>query len=273
VQVLHRAERANAARVACVTGAAGNIGRAIGRRLAADGFHVVATVYGGPGADRPAGHPLYTGKPSGEALGVEEGWDVVTADLADASHCRKLLAWVEEHHGRLDCLVNNAATWNFGSLAETTDADWRDVLEVNVVAIARLVREGRRLLRESNAARVVNVGSTAGFVPEAGIGPYSVSKAAVHALTAWMAVELADDGVLVNAVAPGFIDTSSNAQYLTDERLPARLARIPAGRPGTTEEVAGAVSFLASPGLGFVTGTVLRCDGGQLAGSNFLPNG
>jgi NAD(P)-dependent dehydrogenase (short-subunit alcohol dehydrogenase family) len=230
-------------------------------------------VYGGPGADRPAGHPLYTGKPSGEALGVEEGWDVVTADLADASHCRKLLAWVEEHHGRLDCLVNNAATWSFGSLAETTDADWRDVLEVNVVAIARLVREGRRLLRESNAARVVNVGSTAGFVPEVGIGPYSVSKAAVHALTAWMAVELADDGVLVNAVAPGFIDTSSNAQYLTGERLPARLARIPVGRPGTTEEVAGAVSFLASPGLGFVTGTVLRCDGGQLAGSSSLPNG
>jgi 3-oxoacyl-[acyl-carrier protein] reductase len=273
VEVLHAADRAShSAPVGCVTGAAGNIGRAIGARLAADGFHVVATVYGGPGPDRPPGHPLYTGSVSGRSLGAEQGWDVVACDLADAHDCRALLAWIRDRHGRLDCLVNNAATWSFGSLAETTDADWRDAFEVNVVAAARLVREARRLLRDSEAPRVVNIGSTCGVLPEAGIGPYCVSKAAVHALTGWMAIELAGDGVLVNAVAPGFIDTTSNAQYMTEERLPARVARIPAGRLGTTDEVAAAVSFLASPALGFVTGTVLRCDGGQLAGSNALPN-
>jgi NAD(P)-dependent dehydrogenase (short-subunit alcohol dehydrogenase family) len=274
VQELHVAERREGAeRVACITGAAGNIGRAIGRRLAADGFHVVATVYGGPGPIRPPGHPLYAGRASGEALGGEEGWDVLSCDLADGADCRRLVAWIGERHGRLDCLVNNAATWGFGSLSETTDADWREVFEVNVFAAARLVREGRRLLRDSEAARVVNIGSSAGFLPEAGVGPYCVSKAAVHALTAWMALELAGDEILVNAVAPGFIDTTSNAQYMSAERLPARLARIPAGRPGTTAEVAGAVSYLASPALGFVTGVVLRCDGGQVAGSHTLPNG
>jgi 3-oxoacyl-[acyl-carrier protein] reductase len=273
VEVLHQADRSSdSAPVGCVTGAAGNIGRAIGARLAADGFHVVATVYGGPGPERPLGHPVYTGSVGGRSLGVEEGWDVVSCDLADPNDCRRLMAWIRDRHGRLDCLVNNAATWSFGSLAEMTDADWRDAFEVNVVAVARLVREARRLLRGAEAARVVNIGSTCGFHPEAGIGPYCVSKAAVHSLTAWMAVELAGDGVLVNAVAPGFIDTTSNAQYMTEERLPARLERIPAGRPGTTAEVAAAVSFLASPALGFVTGTVLPCDGGQLAGSNELPN-
>jgi NAD(P)-dependent dehydrogenase (short-subunit alcohol dehydrogenase family) len=270
---LHVVERrAEAGPVACVSGAAGNIGRAIGRRLAEDGFHVVATVFDGTGADRRAGHPLYSDRETGEALGAEEGWDVLACDLAEEADCRELVSWIGQRRGQLDCLVNNAATWSFGSLAETTDADWSAVFEVNVFAVARMVREAQALMRESDAPRVVNVGSTCGFLPEAGIGPYCVSKAAVHALTAWMAIELASDSILVNAVAPGFIDTSSNAQYMSAERLPGRLARIPVGRPGTAAEVAGTVSFLASPTLGFVTGVVLRCDGGQVAGSHTLPN-
>ncbi len=270
---LHVAERrTEPARVAVVSGAAGNIGRAIARRLADDGFHVVATVYDGSAGDQRPGHPLYSDDASGEALGADEGWDVLSCDLADDADCRELISWVGERHGRLDCLVNNAAAWSFGSLVETSDADWRNTFEVNVFAVARLVREAHPLLRDSDAPRVVNIGSSCGFQPEVGIGPYCVSKAAVHALTAWMAVELGGDEILVNAVAPGFIDTSSNAQYMSAERLPGRLARIPVGRPGTTDEVAGAVSFLASPSLGFVTGVVLRCDGGQVAGPPNLTN-
>ncbi len=270
---LHVTGRDRAGPVACVSGASGNIGRAIGRRLAEDGFHVVATVFDGPASGAQPGDPLYSDAASGHALGTDEGWDVVTCDLGDSEQCRQLIAWVGERHGRLDCLVNNAATWSFGSISETSDADWSRVFDVNVFALVRLVREGRQLLRDAPAPRVVNIGSTAGVVPEAGIGPYSVSKAAVHSLTAWMAIELADDGILVNAVAPGFIDTSSNAQYMSAERLPGRLERIPTGRAGTTAEVANVVSFLASPTLGFVTGVVVRCDGGQVAGSHTLPNG
>ena len=270
VRDLHRPEAIDRGqRVACVTGGAGNIGRAVATRLALDGYAIVTTVYPGGGRPEQPGDPVATSREAGRELGEAMDWTVVECDLADPADCSALVALIESGHGRLDCLVNNAATWTYARLSETTDEDWRGVFEVNVFALVRLARAARHLLGAAPAARIVNIGSSCGFLPEAGVGPYCVSKAAVHALTGWLAIELSEDGVAVNAVAPGYIDTTTNVTYHDAPRaLQRRLESIPAGRPGTVDEVAHVVSFLASEQLGFVTGTVVRCDGGFLSGAS-----
>ena len=267
---LHRPHSIDpATRLACVTGGAGNIGRAIASRLVRDGYQIITTVYSGDGRKNRPGDPVYASPQTGRELGEATGWCVVECDLAEPVDCHDLVALIEARYSRLDCLVNNAATWTYARLSETTDDDWRAAFEVNVFALTRLAREARQLLRSSPSARIVNVGSSCGFLPEVGVGPYCVSKAAVHALTGWLAVELADDGVLVNAVAPGYIDTTTNVTYHdAPHALQRRLEAIPAGRPGLVDEVAHVVSFLASEQLGFVTGTVVRCDGGFLSGAS-----
>jgi 3-oxoacyl-[acyl-carrier protein] reductase len=254
-------------RVALVTGAVRNIGRAISERLQEDGYQLVVTAYRDSSADR-RGAPATIENEEARALGEQHDWDVLFCDVADARSCRDLVDAVAGRYGRLDCLVNNAATWTYGPALEVTDDDWRRVLEVNIVAPMRLVREAHGLLRASPAARVVNVSSIGAEWSGNGVAPYNVSKAGISSLTRALAIELADDGIAVNAVAPGFIDTSSNAHELDDDRaLARRLALVPAGQPGRPEDVANLVSFLASPRLGFVTGSVVTIDGGQLAGA------
>lgn len=255
--------------VALITGGASNIGHAIATRLEDDGYHILTTTYPGHSTQPKSGDPVYVTIDEARELGARMQWDVVVCDLASGTDCSALIDLIQSRYGRLDCLVNNAATWTYGRIEEIGDDQWRHVLEVNVLAPVRLVREGRELLRASAAPRVVNIGSSAGFFPEAGVGPYCVSKAAVHALTQWLAIELARDSVLVNAVAPGFIETSTNSLCRDDDKVLAlRLKTIPLGRPGTVDAVAHVVSFLASPNLDFVTGEIFRCDGGFLAGAS-----
>ena len=254
--------------VAIVTGAARNIGLAIAKRLQEDGYQVVATVFSGTGATEFPGGPSLVDAAGAEALGRSIGSDVVSCDLVDPGACRDLIAFVGRRYHRLDCLVNNAATWTYGPALSISDDDWRYVLEVNVIAMVRLLREAWPLLRVSPAPRVVNMGSIAADWSGNGVAPYNVSKAAVSALTRSASIELAKDGILVNAIAPGFIETTSNRHELGDESVLARrLALIPTGAPGEPADVANLASFLASPRLKFTTGAVMRIDGGQLAGA------
>jgi 3-oxoacyl-[acyl-carrier protein] reductase len=254
--------------VALVTGGARNIGRAIAARLEADGYQMVVTTFERAGPDEEPGAPASVAATEASALGADRDWDVVACDLADDKACGELISFVERRYGRLDCLVNNAATWTYGPALAVSDDDWRYVLEINVIAIVRLIRRSHALLRASYAPRVVNVSSIGAEWSGNGVAPYNVSKAGVSSLTRALAIELAEDGILINAVAPGFIETSSNAHELDhSDVLQRRLALIPAGAPGSPEDVANLVSFLGSPRLGFITGTVVTIDGGQLAGA------
>ena len=262
-----RATRESGRPVALVTGAARNIGRAIAERLQRDGYQLVITTHETP-AHEVAGAPASTTREEAAELGARLDWDVLACDLAAPESAAALAAFIEERYGRLDCIVNNAATWTYGPALEISDREWREVLEVNVIALVRLLRVTIALLRAAPSPRVINMSSIGASWSGNGVGPYNVSKAGVSALTRTLAVELAEDGILVNAVAPGFIDTTSNAHELDDpDMLARRLAQVPAGRAGLPQEVADAVAYLASPSLGFVTGSVLTIDGGQLAGA------
>jgi 3-oxoacyl-[acyl-carrier protein] reductase len=242
-------------RIALVTGAAGGLGVAICRELGRRGCSIVAW-----GRNRQRLDSLRQ-----SLTGDVESVLTRSVDVADAGACEDGIEWLEREAGRLDILVNNAGAWFEESVAESTDEHWRHVLEVNVVAPVRLSRLALPLLRRAPHPRIVNIGSKNGFRGEPGLASYGVSKAAMNALTREVAAEFAQWGIIVNCLAPGVIDTESNAEILAGDAAAVYRGRIPLGRFGTSEEVAHAVGFLSSEGCTFATGSVFLMDGGQLA--------
>jgi len=166
--------------------------------------------------------------------------------------------------GRLDIVVNNAATSpHFGPLLSATESHWDKTFEVNVKGYSHLIRAALPRFRKAGGGKVVNIASVAARSPMAGLGVYSVTKAAVVMMTRVLAVELAGDNVQVNAVAPGMIKTRfSVAVWKNPELVDRLLPRIPGGRMGEPEDLAGAVLYLASPAADYTTGQVLEVDAG-----------
>jgi gluconate 5-dehydrogenase len=240
-----------------VTGAPGGIGSAICAALAARGYSIVACARS---EERLPALATAVESAGGECL-------TRAFDIADARACEDAIAWLEKTVGRLDVLVNNAATWFYEPFLRSTDEHWRRVLEVNVVAAARLARLAVPLLRHSAHPRIVNIGSKNGSLGEPQLSSYDVSKAALAALTRSLGSELAELGILVNCVAPGVIETESNGRLLQDpDASAAARDRIPLRRFGDAEEVAGVVAFFCGDDCSFATGSTLLLDGGQLAG-------
>jgi NAD(P)-dependent dehydrogenase (short-subunit alcohol dehydrogenase family) len=242
--------------VALVTGAGGGIGRALCAELGEE-YEIIAC-----DRSRQALSAL-----SSALIGRRLPHHVRPFDLCDPEECRAAINWVDDKVGRLDVLINNAGAWHHERFLDSTDEHWREVLEVNVVAPARLARLASTLLQRSSRARIVNVSSKNAFLGEYGWSSYDVSKAALAALTRSLAVELAEFGILVNAVAPGVVETESNREVLDDPAAAAAIRRrTPLGRFCQPEEVAHAVRFLCGADLGFATGSTLLVDGGHLAG-------
>jgi 3-oxoacyl-[acyl-carrier protein] reductase len=237
--------------LALVTGGASGMGLATVERLARDGFAVVLI-------DRSEELAVR------EARRLQEAGRDVEArvlDLTDEAAVRNLVQSLPP----VTALVNNAGVFDERRFLEVTSDDFRRAYEINLIAAATLTQEVARRMPEG-AGRIVNIASRA-YLGARNHPHYVASKAAIVGYTRASAMELAPRGILVNAIAPGLIDTPL-LRALTPERMAAQLALQPTGKAGRPEDIAQAVSFLVSPQTGFITGQVLFVDGGKSLGGS-----
>ncbi len=236
--------------VAIVTGASRGIGLSIARSLAAAGATVACVSRGVEGAEKAADSL------DGEARGY-------ACDVSDPEACKALVSGVEDDLGPPDILVNNAGVTRDNVLLRMKDEEWATVLDTNLTGAFNMTRALARGMMRRKAGRIINIASVVGLTGNRGQANYAASKAGLVGFSKSVALELSSRGVLVNVVAPGFIDTDMTAELGEDTR--AELAeRIPLGRIGNTDDVAGVVRFLAGPAAGYMTGQVLVVDGGMV---------
>ncbi|MEU6477124.1 glucose 1-dehydrogenase [Streptomyces sp. NPDC047017] len=242
--------------VTVVTGGGRGIGAAICRRLAADGHDVVVGyVHDTQAAEAVADEVLEAG-----ARGV-----AVRMDTSVEADVERLFAAAEERLGPVTGLVNNAGvTGPLGRLTDTDTADLRRVVDVNLLGTLLCSRRAAQLMVPRGNGVIVNVSSAAATLGSPGdYVHYAATKAAVDALTLGLAKELGPDGIRVNAVAPGMIDTEMHAAMGDPDRARRAAATIPLRRPGHAEEIAAAVAWLMSPDASYASGAVLRVSGGR----------
>ena len=249
-------------KVALVTGSAQGIGQAIADTLARNGARVV---YSDLDADRAAAASHAGGGCLGFALDVGQPDSVVAG-----------VARVIQEFGRVDILINNAGIGVPAAERKTIDEysleAWDALLRIDLTGLFLMSREASRAMKTEKSGRIINIASVLGLVPARLQSAYIAAKAGVVNLTKSMALELAPHGVLVNAVAPGSTQTQGWQTWIRDagseaQDLHAKLmSHIPLGRPGTTQEIADAVLFLAAPESSYITGHVLTVDGGWTAG-------
>jgi 3-oxoacyl-[acyl-carrier protein] reductase len=246
-------EQELAGQVALVTGASRGIGAAIAKRLAADGAFVCVN-------DRDPNDAAEAVVAAIRAAGGEAR--AVFADVADTASVETMFRSVESEHGRLDVLVNNAGIVKDGLLATMRDEHWQRVLDVNLNGAMICTRRALRLMMPARRGRIVNTSSIQALRGGRGQANYAAAKAGLLAFTRATALEVADRGIRINAVLPGFIDTDMTARVkrLGGDQV---LAHIPVGRLGTPDDVAGIVRFLCSADAEYVTGQGLVVDGGM----------
>lgn len=238
---------------AIVTGGSRGIGRAVAVRLAKDGMNLVINYRGNSAAAEET-----------ERLCRELGAEVllVQGDVSRAEDCEKLAAQAKEAFGRVDVLVNNAGITRDGLLARMTEENFRAVLDVNLVGPWNMMKAVNRIMMKQRYGRIVNLSSVTGLMGNMGQTNYAAAKAGILGMTKSYAREVASRGITVNAVAPGFIDTDMT-EAMPEGAKDKIVTGIPMGRTGKPEDVAEAVAFLASEQAGYITGEVLRVDGGM----------
>jgi meso-butanediol dehydrogenase/(S,S)-butanediol dehydrogenase/diacetyl reductase len=243
-------------RIVIVTGGASGMGAACSQLLAGQGARVVIVDRDGAGA-------------ANVAAGI--GATVVAGDVTDSAFCERAVAETLERHGRLDALVNAAGTIVRADALGTDDDAWHRQFRVNVDGTFFMSRAAVRVMKPAGSGAIVNFGSIWGGTGGEGHTAYCAAKGAVHNLTRAMALDHARDGIRVNAVAPGEVDTpmlraAGRATPITDEELAAMAARtIPMARVAQPDEIAQVVLFLASDAASYMTGAVVPVDAGYTA--------
>ena len=234
---------------ALVTGASGGIGGAIARLLHAQGANVALS--------GTRTEPL-------EALAADLGEraHVLPCNLSDREAVAELPKQAAEAMGAVDILVNNAGMTRDNLFMRMSDDEWDSVLEINLTSTMRLSRAVLRGMMKARWGRIVNISSIVGVTGNPGQGNYAASKAGVIGMSKSLASEVASRGITVNCVAPGFI-TTAMTDALNDDQKAKLLGAIPAGRMGTSDEIASAALYLASNEGGYVTGQTLHINGGM----------
>jgi acetoacetyl-CoA reductase len=235
-------------RVAIVTGGTRGIGRAIVERLKADGFKVAAGYAGN--------------EPAARACADELGVMIVKGNVGEFEDCKRAVAEVEAELGPVDVLVNNAGITRDAMLHKMTPEQWNEVIFVNLASIFNMSRQVIDGMRARGYGRIINIASINGQKGQLGQTNYSAAKAGAIGFTRALALETANKGVTVNAVAPGYIDTEM-IQLVPPPVLDKIVGAIPVGRLGRVEEIAACVAFLAREDASFITGACLTVNGGQ----------
>jgi 3-oxoacyl-[acyl-carrier protein] reductase len=236
-------------KIVMVTGGAAGIGRVTAEAFAREGAKLAICDV----------NPE-TGEAAAKSLGAEASFEKV--DVANETAVSEWTDQVVKRYGRIDVLVNNAGITRDALLLRMKAADWDLVMNVNLKGAFLCTRAVVRYMAQQRSGRIVNVASVVGVVGNAGQANYVASKAGLIGLTKTVAREFAARGITVNAVAPGFIETQMTA-VLSEKVKEGFLSQIPLGRAGTPEEVAGAVTFLASDQAAYLTGQVLHVSGGM----------
>ncbi len=239
-------------KVTIITGGAQGIGQACARRFAREGAHVVL-------AD--------VADARGAALAKELGAMYMHCDVGDKVDVDAMVQQTLAKHGRIDVLVNNAGIFKAAPFLDVTEDDFDAVIRVNLKGAFLVAQAVAREMVKTGGGSVVNMSSVNAVMAIPSIASYNMSKGAINQLTRAMALALADQGVRVNAVAPGTIATELAAQaVLTSEEAKARiLSRTPMKRLGEPEEIADVVAYLASDASSYLTGEIITADGGRMA--------
>jgi 3-oxoacyl-[acyl-carrier protein] reductase len=245
-----------AGKVALVTGASSGLGVRFAEVLAAQG---AATVLVARRTDRLDAVKSRIEKSGGRAIAV-------AADVRDGAAMAAAYDAAEKAFGTVTVLVNNAGVVHSARALEHSEEDWRRVLSINLDAVFYWAQEAaRRMLAGGQGGSIVNIASVLGFTPDKGVIAYAAAKAGVVQMTKALAIELAFKGIRVNAIAPGWITTEINRDYLAGERGSAMKRQIPTGRFGEVEDLDGPLLLLASDAGRYITGSTIVADGGQLA--------
>ena len=236
------------ARVALVTGGSRGIGAAVSKALQAAGYKVAANYAGNDEA--------------AQRFKSETGIPVFKWSVADYDACAAGIKQVEAEVGPIDVLVNNAGITRDGFFHKMSHEQWSEVIRVNMDSCFNMTRQVIEGMRARSWGRIINISSINGQKGQAGQVNYSAAKAGMIGFTKALAQEGASKGITVNCVCPGYIDTDMVAA-VPEDVLKKIIGTIPVGRLGKAEEIASAVSFLASEGSGFMTGSTLTMNGAQ----------
>ena len=237
-------------KVALVTGATRGIGKAIAESLADAGAFVYGTATSENGANTISAY-----------LG-DKGRGLVL-DVTDNENIEAVLKTIADEKGAPLIVVNNAGITKDQLLMRMKDSDWMDVIQTNLTSVYTISKAVMRPMMKARFGRIINISSVVGITGNAGQTNYAAAKAGVLGFTKSMAKEVGSRGITVNAVAPGFIDTDMTKD-LPESVKEALLANIPLARLGAPEEIANAVTFLASEGAGYITGETINVNGGML---------
>lgn len=237
-----------------VTGASSGLGHHFAKVLSGAGAHVALAARRREKLEDLASELNGAG---GKALAVG-------MDVTDRGSVTAALDEVAEDLGVLNVLINNAGTASGAAALDVTDADWRKVLDTNLEGAWIVAQETARRMRDSGGGNIVNTASILGFRVSMGVAPYAISKAGIVQMTKVLALELARFGIRVNALAPGYIETELNIDYLNSEGGKTMIKRVPMRRAGRLNDLDGPLLLLASDASAYMSGAVIPVDGGHL---------